>query len=117
LTEPPADFVARLCTPGKKCCFVASASVTVAQSSSVSEPQPQTFATQFCVTSNTPDDGKYKAVFSKATESREVGDFIDPDRTSGIDLVAELAEDVNRRNLDNVKEVSLSETPVARLRP
>jgi len=102
--EPPTDFVARLCTPGKKCCFVASASVTVAQSSSVSEPQPQTFATQFCVTSNTPDDGKYKAVFSKATESREVGDFIDPDRTSGLDLVAELTADVDRRDLNNVKE-------------
>jgi hypothetical protein len=107
--------VARLCTPGKKCCFVASASVTVAQSSSVSEPQPQTFATQFCVTSNTPDDGKYKAVFSKATESREVGDFIDPD--TGLDLVAELTADVDRRNLNNVQEVKTKENSVARLRP
>ncbi len=107
--------MARLCTPGKKCCFVASASVTVAQSSSVSEPQPQTFATQFCVTSNTPDDGKYKAVFSKATESREVGDFIDPD--TGLDLVAELTADVDRRNLNNVQEVKTKENSVARLRP
>ena len=104
-TKPPIDYVPALCKPGKKCCYAVSASMTVAQSASVSEPQPQKFRAQFCVTSNGADTGQFKAIFSKEEENIELGDIIDDDSPTGIDLIKELVEDVERDRMKQAPEV------------
>jgi len=98
--EPPIDYVASLCKPGKKCCFLSTATMSVTQSSSVSAAQPQKFDTQFCVTTNANDAGQLKAVFSKAREARRADD-ISVDSPTGIDLVESIVQDVERANIRN----------------
>jgi hypothetical protein len=105
LTEPPTDYVASLCKPGKKCCFVSTATISVTQSSSVSAAQPQKFDSQFCVTTNPADAGQLRAVFSKARETRRADD-ISIDSPTGIDLVGALVDDVERSNIrTNIAQV------------
>jgi hypothetical protein len=107
VTEPPVDYVAALCKPGKKCCFVASSSISVSQSKSESKMAPRRFDSQFCVTSNPADvdAGQFKAVFSKEKETAHVGDLVKDDDPSGIDILGELIEDVNKLQFAKVAEV------------